>query len=109
MSETPNWLHFAAEDLQVAELTLEAGIYNQTCFHAQQCVEKALKAWPAHHGHAPPRVHQMSLLLRLCPRPLPFPETLEASILTLDRFYIPTRYPDALPGTLSDLATSKED
>jgi HEPN domain-containing protein len=109
MSETRDWLHFAAEDSQVAELTLEAGIYNQTCFHAQQCVEKALKAWLAYHGHAPPRVHQIGLLLKLCPRPLPFPAKLEASILTLDRFYIPTRYPDALPGTLPEgLPTQKD-
>lgn len=44
----------------------------------------------------------MSLLLKLCPRPLPFPAELEMDILTLDRFYIPTRYPDALPGALSE-------
>lgn len=100
MSESRDWLHFAAEDLRVAELVLQAGIYNQVCFHAQQCVEKSLKAWLAHHGHLPPRVHQLSLLLKLCPQPLPFPDKVEANILALDRFYIPTRYPDALPGSL---------
>ena len=91
MSESRDWLHFAAEDLRVAELVLQAGIYNQVCFHAQQCVEKSLKAWLAHHGHLPPRVHQLSLLLKLCPQPLPFPDKVEANILALDRFYIPTR------------------
>jgi HEPN domain-containing protein len=31
---------------------------------------------------------------------LPFSSPLEAEALTLDRFYIPTRYPDAIPGSL---------
>jgi HEPN domain-containing protein len=38
------WATFAREDLRVAELTYEAEIWNQACFHAQQCVEKILKA-----------------------------------------------------------------
>jgi HEPN domain-containing protein len=43
MNELPNhWLVFAREDLHVAELVFDKGIYNQACFHAQQCVEKAL-------------------------------------------------------------------
>ena len=62
--------------------------------------EKALKAWLVHQGQPALRVHQMGLLLGLCPRPLPFPAALEIEILTLDRFYILTRYTDALPGAL---------
>ena len=109
MSAIGDWLRFAAEDMQMAELALKAEIFNQTCFHAQQCVEKVLKAWLAHHGHVPPRVHQMSLLLKLCPQPLPFPATLETNVLALDRFYIPTRYPDALPGALPHGLPDKRD
>ena len=36
------WLAFAQEDMRMAELALKEGIYNQACFHSQQCVEKAL-------------------------------------------------------------------
>lgn len=36
------WLIFAREDLVVAKIVLDEGIYHQACFHAQQCVEKAL-------------------------------------------------------------------
>jgi HEPN domain-containing protein len=36
------WLIFARENLVVARIVLDEGIYNQACFHAQQCVEKAL-------------------------------------------------------------------
>ena len=32
------WLVFAREDLCMAELALAEGIFNQVCFHAQQCV-----------------------------------------------------------------------
>ena len=37
------WWQMASDDLRVAELILREGIYHQACFHAQQCVEKALK------------------------------------------------------------------
>ena len=46
MNEAVNrWLVFAREDLRMAELALAEGIFNQVCFHAQQCVEKAIKSW----------------------------------------------------------------
>ena len=38
-----HWLIFAHQDLRMAELALDEGIYNQVCFHSQQCVEKAIK------------------------------------------------------------------
>jgi HEPN domain-containing protein len=53
MNGANDWLAFAAEDLQVAELTLTSDLYNQVCFHAQQCTEKALKAWLVHQGQLP--------------------------------------------------------
>lgn len=34
------WLEFARQDLQMAVLALDEGIYNQVCFHSQQRVEK---------------------------------------------------------------------
>ncbi|MEW5988311.1 MAG: HEPN domain-containing protein [Chloroflexota bacterium] len=100
MSTPTEWLQYASEDLQMAELAWGNSVYNQVCFHAQQCAEKTLKAWLVRHGLLPPRTHQIALLLGLCPRPLPFSAALEMDLLTLDRFYIPTRYPDALPGAL---------
>jgi HEPN domain-containing protein len=100
MSEATDWIRFAREDLRVAEWTFSAQIYNQTCFHAQQCVEKALKAWLRHQGTLPPRTHQLSLLIALLPDDI-LPD-LRPAIMLLDRFYIPTRYPDALPGALPE-------
>jgi HEPN domain-containing protein len=100
MSAASDWIYFAREDLQVAEWAFLAQIYNQACFHAQQCVEKALKARLCHHGTIPPRIHQLSVLMDLLPDDAL--SDLRSAIVLLDRFYIPTRYPDALPGTLSE-------
>jgi len=36
------WLAFAQEDLRVAEVVLAEAVFNQVCFHSQQCVEKAI-------------------------------------------------------------------
>ena len=101
------WLTFAREDLRMAELALADGIFNQVCFHAQQCVEKAIKAFLESQGQASPRTHRMADLLGLLPPDLL--SGLRPALLLLDRFYIPTRYPDALPGMLPLGAPSQAD
>jgi HEPN domain-containing protein len=94
------WLAFAREDLQMAELAMASGIYNQVGFHAQQCVEKVLKALLAAQGLAVPRTHAITdLLERLSEEYLP---DTRSELHYLDDFYIPARYPDALPGTLPE-------
>ena len=57
------WIAFAREDLRMAELARDASIWNQTCFHAQQCVEKMLKATLAERGVTVPRSHRLADLL----------------------------------------------
>ena len=107
MSNPADWLYFAREDIRVAELTFKHQIYNQTCFHAQQCCEKALKAWLIHQGIDPPKKHQLALLLSLSPVEI-FDE-LRKGIVSLDRFYIPVRYPDAIIGSLPEGLPGKLD
>ncbi len=100
------WLRFAREDLRMAELAIQEGLYNQVCFHSQQCAEKAIKGLLVFQGRTPPRTHLLGDLLPLL-EPNPFDD--ELAIQLLDRFYIPTRYPDALPGSLPEgLPTSKD-
>jgi len=105
--EGERWLRFAREDLHMAELAMPAGIYNQVCFHAQQCAEKAIKGLLALQQIVPPRTHQIADLLPLL-EANPFAE-LSLEIQLLDRFYIPTRYPDALPGTLPEGLPERDD
>jgi len=85
MSEAARrWLGFAREDLRMAELALNEGIHNQVCFHAQQCAEKAIKAWLEQHGQVIPRTHRMADLGALLPRALV--ADIASELLLLDRF-----------------------
>ena len=101
------WLEFAGQDLQMAELALKETIYNQVCFHSQQCVEKCLKGLVADMGKTPPRTHSIVDLLSLLPAD--FLSDMREDLSQLDIFYIPTRYPDALPGSLAEGLPGKED
>lgn len=96
--DAERWLVFAREDLHSAEVLLREGIYNQVCFHAQQCVEKGLKCLIAQRGNVPPRIHSIAELLAL--HPADWFADLRPGLIVMDDFYIPTRYPDALPGAL---------
>ena len=66
MTKPHSWLDFAREDLRVAELVLEDSLYNQVCFHAQQGVEKALKAFLKSRQQSVLRTHALAELLTLC-------------------------------------------
>jgi len=101
------WLGFAQQDLQMAELALKEGIYNQVCFHSQQCVEKCLKGLLANQGKTPPRTHSIVDLLGLLSQDSL--QELRDELGQMDIFYIPTRYPDALPGSLADGLPGKEE
>ncbi|MFZ0929780.1 MAG: HEPN domain-containing protein [Syntrophobacteraceae bacterium] len=104
--ESERWLQIAAEDLKMAELAIRECIYNQVCFHSQQSAEKAVKALLLLQGQVVPRTHLLGDLLRLL-EPDPFSASL--GIQLLDRFYLPTRYPDALPGSLPEGLPNHED
>ncbi len=99
VEEAREWLVFATEDLTVARLALGAGVPNQACFHAQQCVEKCLEALLVRAGQLVPRTHRVSELWNLLSESdrgalVPW----QAGIERLDDYYAPTRYPDAVPG-----------
>lgn len=52
--ESNNWLEFARQDLEMAEVAFDRKIYNQTCFHCQQAVEKFLKGYLTRYPDALP-------------------------------------------------------
>ena len=101
------WFIFAQQDLQMAELAYQEGIYNQVCFHNQQCIEKCLKGILANQGKTPPRTHSIVDLFSLIPQDFLF--ELRSRLSQMDIFYIPTRYPDALPGILDESLPGKEE
>ena len=106
MNEAATWFEFARTDLRMAELALGAGLFNQACFHAHQAVEKLLKGFILARGRHVPRTHSL-LDLGCLAQELGFPQELRNKIRILDGYYLPTRYPDALP-YLSHLPQRKE-
>lgn len=70
--------------------------FDVVCFHAQQCVEKYLKALLVAHGLAPPRTHDLAeLLTLLAPRDRPLVTIAELGALT--PYAVETRYPHTTP------------
>lgn len=104
-----NWLEFAKEDLRMAELALVEKIYNQTCFHCQQSIEKFLKGYLFAKNKDVPKIHFLDELLSLCIRMDKSFENLREYCSKLDDYYIPTRYPDSLPGMLSEGLPNEKD
>lgn len=100
MSGRNNWFVFAEEDLKLAEYSLKEKIYNQACFHSQQGVEKMPKGYLKKNKKRIPRTHLLDDLLNLCVEIDRNFSKLKEYCLILDKYYIPTRYPDALPGML---------
>ncbi len=99
----PNdWFFFAESDLKLAKEAVEEAIYHLACFHAQQAVEKLLKAVLAAHHQPIPKIHSVrELYTRVIPFLPPLAQYSER-LIVLDQYYIPTRYPDALPGSLPE-------
>jgi HEPN domain-containing protein len=98
--EALRWLEQAESDLRWAEHLREAGAYDIACFLAQQVAEKAIKALLYHSGEELVVGHSVE---DLCQRAANvFPDVAEkcASWGVLDAYYVATRYPDALPGSI---------
>ena len=98
--DVTQWLAFANEDLRMAQIAFVEEIYNQVCFHAQQCVEKSIKAAILADGTTPRRSHVIVELMN--DLSAPWLADLADQLPKIDMFYIPTRYPDTLPGMLPD-------
>jgi len=89
------WLVYAEEDLRLARhgLTLQSNCpYRLIAYHAQQCVEKHLKAYLVHQSIDFPYTHNIARLLELCAEHVSWTENLtDAEELT--PFAITARYP----------------
>ena len=96
-NKAQRWYTQARDDVEAAQALLSARKYAQTCFYAQQAAEKGMKAvWFL--LDLDPWGHSCARLIRDLPAATneEFAKLLDTS-LRLDKFYIPTRYPDALP------------
>lgn len=99
MKEENRWLEFALDDLDSGEIMYKAGKYNMVCFFAHQAAEKALKAFLVSRRQNSPRIHNIVDLVNLCSAYDVAFSKLLPKVRMLNQFYIPTRYPTALPGS----------
>ncbi|MEW6556404.1 MAG: HEPN domain-containing protein [Elusimicrobiota bacterium] len=92
-----DWLKKAEQDLAVAEHLLNTSeFYADICFHCQQIAEKSLKAFLVYYREVPRKIHPLKELLKDC---LKYDNSLTdiiEKLETLDKLYIPTRYPFAI-------------
>lgn len=106
--DSADWLYFAESDLKTARVMLGEGVYHMTCFHAQQTIEKCLKAILRHHQRIVPKTHSLAKLVHEVTL-LGVKGVDSEEIPFVDQFYSPTRYPDTLPGSLPEGLPAKED
>jgi len=89
------WIESAKRSLVSAEGDLKRGDYNWACFKAQQVGEMAAKAL-LHGLGLPAYGHSVSRLLSdLASRGVGVSAEGMRSATVLDRYYVPTRYPNA--------------
>jgi len=90
------WMVTAEEDLDAAETLVRTRHYAQACFFTQQAGEKAVKAlW--YLVDSDTWGHSVQKLVTEYPHDLPDRALWVKWGATLDKFYIPTRYPNGLP------------
>lgn len=87
------WIRKGDSDLADARRTVDSeGPYDTACFHAQQAVEKYLKALLAWHGQPIPRTHDLEELQDQCGRVRPLPALAELDLADLTGYAVELRY-----------------
>jgi HEPN domain-containing protein len=90
-----NWLYRAKEDIAVIDslfITDPAFYASTICFHAQQAVEKFLKAFLVYHNVDFPRTHDVDFLLIECKKI--DSKDFDIDLGSLADFGVNIRYPD---------------
>lgn len=100
-SREQDWLRRAEHDFSVARLATNDAKHDWACFASHQAAEKALKALCQHH-HAEGWGHSLEGLVAGLLDREPDLSRFEPAVKSLDKMYIPTRYPNGLPAGATD-------
>jgi HEPN domain-containing protein len=109
VAEGLRWLRQAEHDLSDAEYNLAGRRYSLACFLCQQAAEKALKAFLYARGAEQVLGHSVADLAGECAAVDGDFRSLRARAAPLDHYYVPTRYPNSLPGGIPAEAFDESD
>lgn len=96
IEEAERWIKEAEKDLEAAKILKDKNLFHLSCFHSEQCAQKSLKGFLYFKGERFVIIHSTGKLALAASK---FDKDLEKILINaerLDRYYIPTRYPDAL-------------
>jgi len=89
-----DWLEKAEKDLVLAKSSLSLNYYDYATFHAQQCAEKALKAFLISKGKPIKRTHDIGELILLCAEmDSEFLKLFDDDVDLLTAYAVEARYP----------------
>lgn len=93
------WLHKAENDLQNIRNNLAAAEVptDTICFHAQQAIEKVLKAVLVGHGKNVSKTHDLVKLLTEVSEIMPELSVLEDRLEVISEYGVSVRYPNGYP------------
>jgi len=108
--EAGRWAAQAEDDLLFVKWVLKEGIFfDKGCFISQQAGEKILKACLYATGKRIVLGHSLFEMTKELIALDPAFEAITSEVKRLDRFYIPTRYPNGLPGGSPFKVFTRED
>ena len=105
------WVQKAEDDLMTAKalLKFKKPVPWIICFHAQQAVEKFLKAFLVYNNVPIPKVHDIKQLILMCSRiDTEFKELLKIGIDRLTEYAVEARYPILFEPTLKEAREAVE-
>jgi HEPN domain-containing protein len=92
-SMAKEWLKASNYDLEVIrEILKNRHLTHMSAFHAQQSLEKSLKAILEFHNQKVPKIHNIKKLLNLTKEYISFDTDID-TIIQIDTLYIESRYP----------------
>ena len=92
---TLEWIEKAENDYAAVQQLLQASdpLYDIICFHAQQCIEKYLKAWLQEANILVPRTHNLEELLDIIVQTLPTWSRWQPDFKRITGYAVDPRYP----------------
>lgn len=108
--ESQRWFSQSEYDFEAARRNFEQKIYSYTCFLVEQAAQKALKSFLIFNGERYVWEHSVQKLVDKCSHYNEEFARLKESGAILDKYYLTTRYPDAIapPALPYESYTEKE-